>query len=155
MMINPYKDFDIYFTVTESLKSQRFSWYNPGSSNKHTLLQLSSLYHLNLCRFSAPLKKFYSIQMQHWDKNAITWMTESVISKHFTLLIQISLCNPEISLNPELFGDGLLSKTKQQKWLSLVVRSLQVILKSTVIFLFFISKVSWCNFSPFFNFCHK
>lgn len=40
-------------------------------------------------------------------------MTKSAIKKQFTLLIQISLCNPEIALNLELFGEGLLSKKEE------------------------------------------
>lgn len=48
------------------------------------------------------------------QKNVITRMTKSAIKKRFTLLIQISLCNPEIALNPELFGEGLLSKKEEQ-----------------------------------------
>lgn len=59
--------------------------------------------------FSAPPKKFCSLQKQ------CPRMTESVVNKRFTLSIQISPCNPEIALNPELFSDGLLQKKEEEK----------------------------------------
>lgn len=72
-----------------------------------TFLHLHECYYQTNHRFSF-LMKFCSIQMEHIDKNVITWMTESAINKQLTLFIQISLCNLEISLNPDLFGNGLL-----------------------------------------------